>query len=118
YTSGSLLPSMLSLPRSSSIGHRVYGVQPVIRSCGIECRMTSRTERLGSLAKARPVMIRLPVVVGDNGLPPGSLERSYARDVWQPTATTMSAPRRENERKLSMRSLLREYGPGAGSVKV
>ena len=59
-----------------------------------------------------------------NGLPPGSLVRSYACDVLQLNASTDTAARRGSERKCGMNSppseaspTVPEYGPRAGAVK-
>src|SRR5258708_29382564 len=111
------------MPRSWRIGQRVYCVQPEICSCGMAYRMASRTVRPGSAVSARPRMIKLPVVVRDNGLPPGSLVRSYACDVLQLNASTDTAARRGSERKCGMNSppgeaspTVPEYAPRAGAV--
>src|SRR5256884_6517950 len=83
YTSGLELPVTLSLPRSSRLGQRLYCDQLEMCSCGIAFLTASRTVRPGSADSASPVMITLPAVVGDSGLPPGSVVRSNGRDVVQ-----------------------------------
>src|SRR5438046_6181143 len=79
YTSGLELPVTLSLPRSSRLGQRLYCDQLEMCSCGIAFLTASRTVRPGSADSASPVMITLPAVVGDSGLPPGSVVRSHGR---------------------------------------
>src|SRR5438477_189848 len=110
------------MPRSWIVGQRVYCVHPEICSCGMACRMASRTVRPGSAVSARPWMIKLPVVVWDNGLPPGSLVRSYARDVWQLSASRDTAARRGSERQCMKSppgepSPTFQYAPRGGAVK-
>src|SRR5256885_10831897 len=80
YTSGLELPVTLSLPRSSRLGQRLYCDQLEMCSCGIAFLTASRTVRPGSADNASPVMITLPALVGDSGLPPGSVVRSNGRE--------------------------------------
>src|SRR5438270_13454868 len=84
YTSGLELPVTLSLPRSSRLGQRLYCDQLEMCSCGIAFLTAPRTVRPGSADSAAPGMITLPAVVGDSGLPPGSVVRSEGRDVVPP----------------------------------
>src|SRR5438094_666947 len=111
YTSGLELPVTLSLPRSSRLGQRLYCDQLEMCSCGIAFLTASRTVRPGSADSASPVMITLPAVVGDSGLPPGSVDRSNGRDVAQPSASTGSASRTGTEWKRCMAHL--RVGPAA-----
>src|SRR5437762_4833621 len=111
YTSGLELPVTLSLPRSSRLGQRLYCDQLEMCSCGIAFLTASRTVRPGSADSASPVMITLPAVVGDSGLPPGSVDRSNGRDVAQPSASIGSASRTGTEWKRCMAHL--RVGPAA-----
>src|SRR6184192_661493 len=116
YTSGLELPVTLSLPRSSRLGQRLYCDQLEMCSCGIAFLTASRTVRPGSAESASPVMITLPAVVGDSGLPPGSVDRSNGRDVAQPSASSGSASRTGTEWERSMAHL--RVGPAAECTMV
>src|SRR5213076_1132492 len=111
YTSGLELPVTLSLPRSSRLGQRLYCDQLEMCSCGIAFLTASRTVRPGSAESASPVMITLPAVVGDSGLPPGSVDRSNGRDVVQPRTRRGSTRRGGTGRERSMTHL--RVGPAA-----
>src|SRR2546423_8545309 len=64
------------------MGQRLYWDQPDTCSCGIAFLIASSTVRPGSRESACPVMMTAPAV-GDNGWPPGSVDRSKGRDVVQ-----------------------------------
>src|SRR5439155_4217608 len=110
YTSGSELPTRLSLPRSCTKGQWLRD-QSETRSCGIARLMASRTVRPGLAESASPVRITLPAVLGGSGLPPGSVERSKGRDVAQPSTSTQDARMGKKRRECSMWNLRQSGRP-------
>src|SRR5256884_9929080 len=64
-----------------------------IFTCGMARLMASSTVQPGLAERASPARITVPPVVGDSGLPPGSVDRSNGRDV-APPRTGVAAPGR------------------------